>query len=77
MKGRKYNKMLHLFDYSRYRETLANCCHRHRVLLQTISPKDTSRIGKQKYCYQKKLNTHQAASYVIARRGQGFMDRLA
>lgn len=76
-KGRKHNRMLHLFDYSRYKGTLENCCHRNRVLLQMVSPKDTSRIGKQKYGYQKKLNTHQAASYVIARRGQGFKDRLA
>lgn len=76
-KGRKHNRMLHLFDYSRYKGTLENCCHRNRVLLQMASPKDTSRTGKQKYGYQKKLNTHQAASYVIARRGQGFKDRLA
>ena len=42
-----------------------------------VSPRNTSKIGKQKYSFKKKLNTHQAASYVIARKGQGFNDRLA
>ena len=75
-KGKNYNRMLHLFDYSRYKEILKNCCHRHQVVLQLVSPRNTSKIGKQKYSFKKKLNTHQAASYVIARRGQGFNDRL-
>ena len=75
-KGKNYNRMLHLFDYSRYKETLKNCCHRHQVVLQLVSPRNTSKIGKQKYSFKKKLNTHQAASYVIARKGQGFNDRL-
>ena len=35
----------------------------------------TTKIGKQKYSSNKKLSTHQAASYVIARRGQGFKDK--
>lgn len=75
-KGKNDNRMLHLFDYSRYKETLKNCCHRHQVVLQLVSPRNTSKIGKQKYSFKKKLNTHQAASYVIARKGQEFNDRL-
>ena len=75
-KGKKYHRMLHLFDYRRYQETLKNACHRHKVVLQKVNPKNTSKIGKGKYREQKKLNTHQAASYVIARRGQGFCDKV-
>ena len=74
-KGKKYNRMLHLFDYGRYKETLKNSCHRHKVRLQLVNPKDTSKIGKEKYSEKKKLNVHQAASYVIARKGQGFSDK--
>ena len=33
-------------------------------------------IGKQKYSERMKLSVHQAASYVIARRGQGYQDKL-
>lgn len=74
-KNNKYNKMLHLFDYSRYKEIMENSCHRNRVYLNKINPYMTSQIGKQKYSNSKKLNIHQAASYVIARRGQGFKDK--
>ena len=74
-KGKQYNRMLHLFDYGRYKETLKNSCHRHKVRLQLVNPKDTSKIGREKYSEKKKLNVHQAASYVIARNGQGFLDK--
>lgn len=75
-KGKRYNRMRHLFDYSRYKQTLFNAGFNHRVNIVTIDPKNTSKIGKQKYCGSRKLNVHQAASYVIARRGQGYLDRL-
>ena len=49
----------------------------NRVNVVMVNPKNTSKIGKQKYYNSKKLNVHQAASYVIARRGQGYIDKLA
>lgn len=75
--GKQYNSMLHKFDYSRYKDTLDNCCHRRKVNLVMVNPRNTSKIGKQKYSERMKLNTHQASSYVIARKGQGFVDKLA
>lgn len=42
-----------------------------------VNPKNTSKIGKQKYSERMKLSAHQSASYVIARKGQGFVDKLA
>ena len=77
MKGRRYNRMLHQLDYRRYKQTLINTGFNHRVNVVMVDPKNTSKIGKQKYCNSRKLNIHQAASYVIARRGQGYIDRLA
>ena len=76
-KGKKYNRMIHLFDYSRYEETLKNAGFNSRVHIIMVNPKNTSKIGKQKYSDSRKMNVHQAASYVIARRGQGYKDRLA
>jgi len=72
--GKAYNKMIHAFDYSRYKETFENCCFRRNVNLIQVNPAYTSKIAKQKYCDKKKLVIHQGASYVIARRGQGFAD---
>ena len=75
-KNKGYNRMIHAFDYSRYIETISNACHRKRVNLIMVEACNTSKIGKEKYSNQKKLNTHQAASYVIARKGQGFVDKI-
>lgn len=74
--GKYYNKMLHSFDYNRYKETMLNSCHRHGINLIMVNPKNTSKIGRQKYADKMKLNIHQAASFVIARKGQGYTDNL-
>ena len=73
----KSGMSLHIFDYHRYKQTLQNTGFNHRVNVVMVNPKNTSKIGKQKYYNSKKLNVHQAASYVIARRGQGYIDKLA
>lgn len=75
-KGRNYNRMLHKFDYSRYKDTLRDICFNHRVRLTLVNPKNTSKIGKEKYADTRKMTVHQAASYVIARKAQGFNDEL-
>lgn len=74
-KGIQYNKMLHTLDYSRYKETVANACCRNGIRLIYVNPAYTSLTAKQKYCQQRKLGIHQGASYVIARRAQGFKDK--
>ena len=73
-RGKQYNRMLHKFDYSRYKETLDNCCYRNNVELIKVNPAYTSRIAKAKYCESRKLNVHAGAAFVIARRGMGLKD---
>lgn len=75
-RGRGYNRMLHLFDYHRYLFWLGNLCAKYGVGLIRVNPAYTSRIGYQKYSRCRKLTVHRAAAYVIARRGQGYGDRL-
>lgn len=72
---KKYNKMIHAFDYSRYKKSFENCCFRRNVNLVKVNPAYTSKIAKEKYCKKKKLVIHQGASFVIARKGQGFIDK--
>ena len=74
-KGKEYNKMIHAFDYSRYKKSFENCCFRRDVNLVKVNPAYTSKIAKQKYCNKKKLVIHQGASFVIARKGQGYIDK--
>lgn len=73
-RGKQYNRMLHKFDYSRYKETLENCCYRNNVELIKVNPAYTSKIAKVKYCESRKLNVHAGAAFVIARRGMGLKD---
>ena len=75
-KGKQYNKMIHAFDYSRYKERLENACNRNKVALIFVNAAYTSQIGVSKYSNRMKLNRHQAASYVIARKGQGYIDKV-
>ena len=74
-RGKAYNKMIHLFDYSRYKSTFEGCCYLRNVNLIKVNPAYTSKIAGQKYCCRRKLVIHQGASFVIARKGQGFIDK--
>lgn len=74
-RGKAYNKMINLFDYSRYKSTFENCCYLRNVNLIKINPAYMSKIASQKYCDQRKLVIHQGASFVIARKGQGYVDK--
>ena len=66
--------MMHLFDYSRYKQKLKDICFNNKVSLHFVNPKNTSKIGEQKFAKRMKLSVHQSASLVIARRYQGFKD---
>ena len=75
-KGKRYNKMIHAFDYSRYKTKMDNACYRNGIRLIKVEAAYTSQIGESKFSKRMKLNRHQAASYVIARKGQGYIDKL-
>ena len=75
-RGKEYNKMLSSLEYRRFREALVSRCYKDGVDLVFVNPKDTTKIGKQKYAKQRSLNSHTAAALVIARRGSGFKDKL-
>ena len=75
--GRKYNQMLHRLDYARFKEWIVNTGMLYGVGILIVNPAYTSYIAEQKYCYQRKLNKHDGAAYVIARRGQGYQDYVA
>ena len=75
--GRKYNQMLHRLDYARFREWIVNTGMLYGVGVLIVSPAYTSYIAEHKYCYQRKLNKHDGAAYVIARRGQEYHDYVA
>ena len=71
-----YNEMLSSLAYAKFSKIIESKCAKKRIFLKKVNPAWTSRIAKEKYCGNKKLNIHSGASYVIARRGQGLKDKV-
>jgi IS605 OrfB family transposase len=74
--SKKYNEMLHSLAYRQFADSISYASYRNRVFVRKVNPAWTSWIAEQKYCPQMKLNTHVGASFVIARRGQGYKDTV-
>lgn len=68
------NRYIHSFPYSRYNNIIDNLRIKYHIDTIKVNPAFTSIIGELKYSNSKKLNAHIAASYVIGRRGLGFID---
>ena len=75
-RGKKYNNMLHSLAYRKFTNIIENVCYRNCIWLRKVNPAWTSWIARQKYCPKMKLNIHTGASFVIARRGQGYTDKV-
>ena len=74
--GKTYNNMLHSLAYQQFMTTIERCAYRNVVYVNKVNPAWTSWLAKELYCPTMKLNVHTGASYVIARRGQGFKDSV-
>lgn len=74
--SKKYNNMLHSLAYRKFIDIMENICYRNRIVLRKVNPAWTSWVAKEKYCPTMKLNIHTGASFVIARRGQGYTDNI-
>lgn len=75
-KSKKYNDMLHSLAYRKFVDIIENVCYRNYIWLRKVNPTWTSWIARRKYCPKMKLNIHTGASFVIARRGQGYTDKV-
>lgn len=72
--GPKYNEMLHSLSYRQFSNFVEGVAFRNLVYVRKVNPAWTSWLAKTRYCPRMKLNVHVGASFVIARRGQGFKD---
>jgi len=55
--GRKYNKMIHTLDYSRFESTVKNMAARQGIELIEVNPAYTSKIAKAEVLQHEK-NPH-------------------
>ncbi|MBW4670754.1 MAG: IS200/IS605 family accessory protein TnpB-related protein [Cyanomargarita calcarea GSE-NOS-MK-12-04C] len=70
-RGRKYNRMLSGFAYSKFFELLKARCLKLGIKVIEVSPKYSSQIGVVKYMRRYGMGFDSAAGLVIARRGMG------
>lgn len=73
---KKYNEMIHSLAYRQFSDMIENVTYRNKINLIKVNPAWTSWLARQLYCPTMKLNVHVGASYVIARRGQGYEDTI-
>lgn len=74
--GKQYNEMIHSLAYRQFVEIMESIAYRNKVTLTKVNPAWTSWLAEKLFCPTMKLNVHIGASYVIARRGQGYKDTI-
>ena len=74
--GKQHNEMLHSLAYRQFTDIIESVAYRNKVTLIKVNPAWTSWLAEKLYCPTMKLNVHVGASYVIARRGQGYKDTV-
>ena len=74
--GKQYNDMTHSLAYRQFIDIIESTVYRNKVNLIKVNPAWTSWLAEKLYCPTMKLNVHVGASYVIARRGQGYKDTV-
>lgn len=63
-----YNRMLNSLKFGLFKRCLFSKAAKEGVSIHVVNPYNTSKIAKASYTNRMKLNVHDAASYVIARR---------
>ena len=66
--SKNYNRMINSLKFGLFKRCLLSKATKDGVFIHTVNPYNTSKIAKERYTDRMKLNVHDAASYVIARR---------
>ena len=74
--SKRRNQTLSEFAYTQITEALKSRCRKERIAIKEIDPAYTSRIAREKYMKPMGCSVHMAASYVITRRGCGYVDEI-
>lgn len=75
--NKKFNRLTHSFAKKKLMEALIRRGLRNGFQIKKVNPAYTSVIGRFKYSQKLGISVHEAASYVIGRRGLGFEERLS
>ena len=66
--SKTYNHMINSLKFGLFKRCLFSKAAKEGVSIHIVNPYNTSKIAKRSYTNKMKLNVHDAASYVIARR---------
>ena len=66
--SKNYNRMINSLKFGLFKRCLLNKATKEGVAVHSVNPYNTSKIARASYTDRMKLNVHDAASYVIARR---------
>ena len=66
--SKNYNRMINSLKFGLFKRCLLSKATKEGVSVHTVNPYNTSKIARESYTDRMKLNVHDAASYVIARR---------
>jgi IS605 OrfB family transposase len=75
--NKKLNRIKSNFVWRKFLELLERKCIENGIQHKKVNPAYTSLIGRTKYSEMYGLTVHEAASFVIARRGLGFNEKLS
>ena len=73
--NKKHSRMLSSLSYNKIIQAIKSRAYRHGIVTKQINPAYTSVIGLVNHVKPLGLSVHQAAAYVIARRGSDFRER--
>ena len=66
--SKDYNRMINSLKFGLFKRCLLSKATKEGVTIHSVNPYNTSKIARKSYTNRMKLNVHDAASYVIARR---------
>lgn len=66
--SKDYNRMINSLKFGLFKRCLLSKATKEGVSVHSVNPYNTSKIARKSYTNRMKLNVHNAASYVIARR---------
>ena len=66
--SKDYNRMINSLKFGLFKRCLISKAAKEGVFVHSVNPYNTSKIARKSYTNRMKLNVHDAASYVIARR---------
>ncbi|MDM9646337.1 hypothetical protein [Rhizobium sp. S163] len=71
-----YARRVALYPYAQFTKAMTSASARQGIPLSVVASAHTTRVGRYKFARRYGLSTHEAAAFVIARRGMKFSERL-